>query len=185
MPLKLGQISSISNEKTFGEKLKAYRIAKDMTQQELAMMIGISKPAIATYEINTRRPNARTKAKIMNKCNNLQINEPIDDEERDIDKEVDDVKSGTRISTDIPYGTIMKTARIKRNMSREEIAEKIGISVDMYQKYENNQRLPKLNRLNQIFEALDIHIDIDYTVTIHYNNEFNRIHTTMNLINDD
>lgn len=40
----------------FGEKLKAYRKAKGISQEELAAILGTSKQVISRYEKNQRTP---------------------------------------------------------------------------------------------------------------------------------
>lgn len=41
----------------FGENLKKLRISKDMTQLEVAELIGVSKSAISMYENSQREPS--------------------------------------------------------------------------------------------------------------------------------
>ncbi len=42
---------------TFGERLKHYRLAADMTQEELANKCGMKKQSISRYEKSDREPN--------------------------------------------------------------------------------------------------------------------------------
>lgn len=41
----------------FGDKLKALRVSKQMTQQELAGLLGLGAPSISMYEKNQQYPS--------------------------------------------------------------------------------------------------------------------------------
>lgn len=41
---------------SFGDQLKTLRVAKGMSQKQLADAAGLSQQAVATYELNTREP---------------------------------------------------------------------------------------------------------------------------------
>ena len=40
-----------------GNKLRELRLNKNLTQQQVASLVGISKAMISSYEINSREPN--------------------------------------------------------------------------------------------------------------------------------
>lgn len=69
-----------------GKKIKAARIAKGMTQEELGKALGLQKSAIAKYEngrvINIKRSTLQQISKILN----IRPAELIDDEELDFSK---------------------------------------------------------------------------------------------------
>ena len=44
----------------FGDKLKSFRIAQGLTQEDLARRIGMKKQNISRYENSEREPNIRT-----------------------------------------------------------------------------------------------------------------------------
>lgn len=50
--------------KTIGEKIKAKRIEKRMTQQELADKIGVSYTTVSLYESDSRKPSFKALARI-------------------------------------------------------------------------------------------------------------------------
>lgn len=50
--------------KTIGEKIKAKRTEKRMTQQELADKIGVSYTTVSLYESNSRKPSFKALARI-------------------------------------------------------------------------------------------------------------------------
>ena len=44
---------------TVGEKIKKFRTEKKLSQKQLAMMVGISEPAIRNYELGNRQPSVK------------------------------------------------------------------------------------------------------------------------------
>ncbi|BAK46756.1 hypothetical protein CXIVA_07890 [Clostridium sp. SY8519] len=53
-------------------------------------------------------------------------------------------------------GSRIRRIRVAKGLSMQELAEKIGISADMMQKYENGQRKPKNERLKDIASVLGV-----------------------------
>ena len=53
------------------------------------------------------------------------------------------------------YGLLLKTVREGRDMTQEQAAEKVGVSVDSWYAYEANRRLPPPETVNRICEALE------------------------------
>jgi len=49
---------------TIGEKIKKFRTAYELSQKQLAIMSGMSEPAIRNYELGNRTPNAKQINKI-------------------------------------------------------------------------------------------------------------------------
>lgn len=56
-------------------------------------------------------------------------------------------------------GELMATLRIKRNMSQNEMAKIIGISLSTYKLYETNMRIMKLNDLNCVSNYFNVSLD--------------------------
>jgi len=44
---------------TVGEKIKKFRTEQELSQKQLAIMVGISEPAIRNYELGNRQPSAK------------------------------------------------------------------------------------------------------------------------------
>lgn len=44
---------------TIGEKIKKFRIKKNLTQKQLAYLAGLSEPAIRNYELENRTPSEK------------------------------------------------------------------------------------------------------------------------------
>ena len=49
-----------------GEKIKELRIAKNMTQGELAAKVGVTTSAVSSYEVSARQPSYDVLVKISN-----------------------------------------------------------------------------------------------------------------------
>ena len=47
-----------------GERLKKFRMARELSQKQLGIMSGLSEPAIRNYELGNRYPNAKQLEKI-------------------------------------------------------------------------------------------------------------------------
>ena len=59
-------------------------------------------------------------------------------------------------NTEVPVGTVIKNRRKVLGMSQMKLAEKIGVTYQMVQKYESGKSQLTLHRLHQIAKALDI-----------------------------
>ncbi len=66
----------------------------------------------------------------------------------------------------IPYGDVIRKLRLKNGLTQTQLGEMVGVSGDMIQKYENNQRLPKEDRLKEIFNALGYEVRVKYSFDI-------------------
>lgn len=71
---------------------------------------------------------------------------PFDQDPVDVDAAMDAKRIGNRI----------KKIRKEKGRTKSWLAETIGISSNMLQKYENGQRKPKIERLKQIAQALGV-----------------------------
>jgi transcriptional regulator with XRE-family HTH domain len=52
----------------------------------------------------------------------------------------------------------IKIARLKKGLTIEELAEKVGVSAPVISKFENNHRIPKLNNLRKLAESLGVSV---------------------------
>lgn len=59
----------------------------------------------------------------------------------------------------------IKNARIAAGLSQEQAAEKVGIKVQSWQKYEYGQRMPKDDMLERIAQVLGVDINVLTTFT--------------------
>ena len=68
----MGVIEKVNNK--VGNKLRSLRIQKNMTQQELATLFGVTHASVSYYETGTRVPSDRVK-----KQYSLLFNQSVDD----------------------------------------------------------------------------------------------------------
>lgn len=54
---------------TIGEKIKKFRIERNLSQKQLAIMSGMSEPAIRNYELGNRQPSEKQLEKIAQALN--------------------------------------------------------------------------------------------------------------------
>ncbi len=57
------------------------------------------------------------------------------------------------------FGEILHNERIRQNLTAQQMANKIGISVRAYRFYESNSREPNLETLIQIANILNVSTD--------------------------
>ena len=69
-------------------------------------------------------------------------------------------KYKNKILDEIDIGEIIKTQRKKLKLTQLELAEQIGISYQLLQKYEYNKCKPPFDRLLDIFRKLDVDINV-------------------------
>lgn len=74
---------------TFGDKLKTYRTNKDMSQDELAKLLGTSKQVLSRYENNQRTPKITVAQEYAEKLG-LPLSYLIDDNQTSLTQQVTD-----------------------------------------------------------------------------------------------
>ena len=66
-------------------------------------------------------------------------------------------------------GELIKKARVHAGLTQKELSDRIGVSYQMIQTWENNRRNPKIESLQKIAEALNIDVSeflTDNTATV-------------------
>lgn len=53
----------------------------------------------------------------------------------------------------------LKDARLKKNLSQKEVAEKIGVAKSTYSLYESGNREPNVDTIKKIADVLDVSAD--------------------------
>lgn len=53
----------------------------------------------------------------------------------------------------------LKEARLKKNLSQKEVAEKIGVAKSTYSLYESGNREPNVDTIKKIADVLDVSAD--------------------------
>lgn len=65
----------------------------------------------------------------------------------------------------------LKKLRIERGLSQQEVADDLGLKVNTYRNYENNEREPSSTTLIKISAYFGV--TLDYLLNYHYNDEKN------------
>ncbi|MCC0660702.1 helix-turn-helix transcriptional regulator [Clostridioides sp. ZZV14-6154] len=99
-----------------GEKIKSLRLEKNMTQEEFAESLCISRPALSLYESNKRKPDFEVLKKIAEYFN-VSIDFLLDNNIKD--------------KTNYPN---------KNNSSSNEIDEEVEVLVDMIYELDKDDR---------------------------------------------
>ena len=101
---------------TFGEKLKYYRLASNLTQEELANKCGMKKQSISRYEKSDREPNIYI-AKTIADALGISL-EALADEEKSRDP--DDLMEELQMLRDNPETrTLLHSSK---GLTREQLA---------------------------------------------------------------
>lgn len=124
----------------FGEKLKAVRLAKGMSQDELARLLGTTKQAISRYENSDRDPNLRT-AREFSRVLGIDINILADD------------------TLYLPVGEKVANERRRRAWSLGYFSDLTGITEDRLQAIECEDAFPEGFEVKAIADALCCSID--------------------------
>jgi transcriptional regulator with XRE-family HTH domain len=121
---------------TIGENIKKYRTNLGMTQKQLADKVGMSEIGIRKYEGNERQPKIELLKEIACALE-TDINELIKE-------------------NNLGIGYKIKRIRKDKNISREYLAEKLGVKPPTISRYENGTRELNVKTLNKIANILDI-----------------------------
>lgn len=128
--------------------LKRIQKKNNWTQKDLGELLGVSSQSIHAYKAMERLP----KPDIINK---IFYYVHLDPSEFDFicDTDLWFVAYPTEI------GRCIRSFRQAREMTQEELGQKLGISKAMVSSYETGKRNPKISTLNRIAEALQVSLD--------------------------
>lgn len=130
-----------------GENIKKFRVAKGWTQEELADKVGLSKNGLWNYENGKREVGIDTLDKIAEALG-IKISELIEE---------------SNVSVVSRVGENIKKARKAKGMGQAELAEALGKSLRMVQKYETSDSsktsvIPTIDILEDIATILEVGI---------------------------
>ena len=57
------------------------------------------------------------------------------------------------------FGKLLRAARMKKGLTQQELADRIGIALQSYQRYEQGNREPSLKTLSTLADLLDVSAD--------------------------
>lgn len=134
-----------------GDRVRLLREKKGMTQEELATQLGYkSKSSVTHIERGRDIPRSMVVklADILNTTPAYLMG-------------WDENKSEIPL---ISVENIIKRSRIESGLSQKELAEKIGKSLSLVQKYESGQIKPPKEVLEKISNTLNINVDVFYFI---------------------
>lgn len=136
----------------FADTLKTLRTAKNISQQTLAAILGISKSAISMYERGEREPDFKTLFSISHFFN----------------VSIDYLITGICSSQLPPTNKLhenLKELRNNLNLSISEVSKTLNINEDIYISYETGIKIPLESDLNKIANFYNIQPKLLYGIT--------------------
>lgn len=135
-------------KQVISELLNHIQQKNNWTQKDLGTLLGVSSQAIHAYKAMDRLPKPDVINKIFKYVH--------------LDPSKFDFVCNTNLCilsypTDI--GNCIRNFRQAREMTQDELGQKLGISKAMVSAYETGKRNPKISTLNRIAEALQISLD--------------------------
>ena len=139
---------------TFGDTLKAYRIASGLTQDALANKIGTTKQAIWRYENSAREPNVRT-ARLLASALGVPLSVLLSSSAAEhLGKEKAPIPADVRAISSV--GNRIRTRREALGLSQDELAKRLGYkSRSSINKIELDQRNLTQSKIKSISDVLD------------------------------
>jgi transcriptional regulator with XRE-family HTH domain len=130
-----------------GKQLKELRKRKNITQKELAKVIGVTTGTISHYESRFKNPRYDNLVKISEYFNVtidfLNGYETKDQEEHQ--KDIIEI-----------FAEKLKRLRVQRGFSQKELSKKLDIKNSTFYRYESGRHMPSLEILGDICKKLDV-----------------------------
>ena len=123
---------------TVSEKIQEARSKTGLTQQQLADAIGTTTQNISQYERGVRNPKIETLRKIAD-----ALGVPVAEF---LDEELTSMTTGERI----------RKARLRADMTQEQLAALLGVDRATISKYESGIIDPPTSQMNRIADLLDM-----------------------------
>ena len=141
-------MTGINDYIRIGKRMKQARIKTGISQKEMAIRLGLALSSYSNYENEYREPSINL---IYSFCKEVSMT--IDELIR-----MEFMTIGKNFKMNIDTGKQIKEARVKAKLTQEKLAQKAEISVFTLQKYESDERNPKIESLQKIANALGIPI---------------------------
>ena len=125
---------------TFGEKLRAIRLAKNMSQDEFARLLNTTKQAISRYENSEREPNLRTAKEYANILG-VNLNILADD------------------ALYLPVGEKVLDFRTRWGWDLDYLSQRTGLTKERLAAIERSDSAPELWELKALADGLCCSID--------------------------
>ena len=129
---------------TLGDRIKALRSVKGLTQEDLARQLCVNRATLANWDINRTAPDydsLQELAKFFGVSTDYLLGL------RDDPSPLDDLVTAARH---------LQAIRVSRDMSQRDLADRLGITVPQLARYESAlERLPDelVNKLAEVFEV--------------------------------
>ena len=140
---------------SFGGRVKEARLRLNLTQLQLANMIGVTKGAIGNYENGTSHPKEPILIKLMEALKvdaNFLFQDLVSTTEKETLSNIEPY-SKNEIMT---FGERLAFLRKGRRFTQEQLAKLIGVAKSTVAGYELNKREPNLETIKKITSALDV-----------------------------
>lgn len=136
-----------------GKKLKELRLSRQMTQEELGKVLGVTTSMIGMYETGARNPSYTVLKKIAEYFNVTTdyLLGCSENPQRNIVGGNNDI-----IDNSVIIGDRIRFFRQNKKLTLKELSLKAGLSISFLSDIENGRRLPSLENLSKIAEALDV-----------------------------
>lgn len=134
---------------TVGEKIRTLRNDQKITQKELGEACGIAESTIRRYELGKLNPKYETRKKIADALG-VPVFQLLPDDAphtKALDKNC------------YSFGDKMLAVRKEKHITQEELAKKLGISLNAVGRYERGERDPQFLTACKIAQVLDAPLD--------------------------
>ena len=128
-----------------GNRIKELRNIKNLNQDQVAQVLGVSRQAYANYESGKREPDLQTVIKLAN-----YFDVSLDELLKIDDYTVEDKKT---------VGGRIKLARVAKGLKQSELAEMLGLAASTVALYEQNRREPNLKTVVKLAKCLGLSLD--------------------------
>lgn len=129
-----------------GSKIKAARIAKGLTQEELGHMLGVEKSAVAKYEkgrvVNLKQATLKKLSEILD----VSISEMFDESNEMFSEQEADPLTDIRAV----FSKNLRTLVTRTGKFRKEVSEDIGVSYSTFSEWCTGKKYPRPESLEAL-----------------------------------
>ena len=137
------------------DRIRALRLQKGISQEELAKLVGLKKAAINKYEtgivVNPKRPLIEAFAKALDTTPSYLMGWEEEEE---------------KVSVNGVFSKNLIFLRTKHNLSQEEVAEKLKKSVNLIKQWEKGKSEPTISIVHDLAILFHVSMDELYNVDI-------------------
>ena len=127
--------------------LREARENAELSQKELANLLGVAPSAISRYETTDAQPRISFILKLADVLN------------MSLDTIFQRNQQNMPYTPPVPFNAILKQMRETKNLSKEQIAKSLNISIKTYENIENGHTLPSVQTLDKIVSFFEVPFD--------------------------